>query len=118
MSAQTPLVINWKHVAKSDGYKSLKAAYIHDVRNAVKQARPMRDKKKFLRHFKWVIGRAKHYAINTGRTVDAVLNDWESKRTHWWLNYYQDSRQPKLHSNKLRPLGERGLKKRRKLCGW
>lgn len=92
--------INWKDLAASPGYISLKGAYIKDVQDASKEKlkgrKPIRDKKEFLRHFNWVICRAKHYAYHLGRDVSSVLDEWESKRTYWWLNYYQDCQQPKI----------------------
>ena len=82
--------INWKEVAKSPGYRSLKAAYAHDIR------KKNRTKSELLRHFKWVIGRATHYSQKQNRLIQEVLNEWESRRTYWWLNYYQECKQPKL----------------------
>jgi hypothetical protein len=95
--------INWKHLATTPGYKSLKAAYIKDVQHAERYRsrfgrKPMREKEEFLQKFKWVIGRATHYAHRTNRSVEDVLWSWESDRDHWWLNYYQDCRQPKKKS--------------------
>lgn len=91
--------INWKHVAKSPGYKSLKAAYIHDVERAGRDKRPMRRKEEFLRKFNWVIGRATHYAYYSGVRIEVILNEWEANRNYWWLNYYQDCNQPKLRKS-------------------
>lgn len=102
-------MINWKHLAATTGYKSLKAAYIHDVQESAKRKRPMRDKVEFLRKFQWVINRAKHYAHHTGESMEAILNEWEEKRTCWWLNYYQESGQPKFHSKSTKPMGVRGI---------
>lgn len=102
---------NWKHLATTKGYKSLKAAYIHDVIDAASEKHPMRNKAEFIRKFNWVIGRALHYANNTGRSVEAILNEWEQKRDYWWLNYYQDCRQPKFHSNGIKTMGVRGKRK-------
>jgi hypothetical protein len=94
--------IDWKKVAASPGYKSLKAAYIKDVQGnqrwVRKGVRPMRDKAEFLRHFRWVISRAMYYAHRYNRPIEAVLWSWESDRTYWWLNYYQEGRQPKKKS--------------------
>lgn len=95
--------IDWKALAQSPGYRSLKAAYIKDVQEAAKRARPMRDKAEFLRLFTWVINRAQHYAIRQGRPIEEVLNAWETRRNgSWWLNAYGESRQPKLPSGKPR----------------
>ena len=89
--------INWKHVAKSPGYKSLKAAYIRDVKNSTEsKRRSMRDKAEFLRKFQWVIARATHYAYKHNVRIEVILNEWEAARNYWWLNYYQDCMQPKI----------------------
>lgn len=89
--------IDWKTVSKSPGYVSLKHAYITDVVNTCG-----RPKQKLYKHFLWVIGRAKHYANNTGEPIDSILNDWESKRKYCWLNYYQNCRQPLFNSGSIK----------------
>ena len=104
-------MIDWKHLATTTGYKSLKVAYVNDVQKAAKQKHPMRRKSEFLHKFQWVINRAKHYAHNTGKSIDIILNEWEEKRDYWWLNYYQDCRQPKFHSNSKKPMGINGIRK-------
>ena len=100
--------IDWKVVCQSLGYKSLKAAYTKDVQDAEatrrRGHRPMRDKAKFKKHFDWVISRAKHYAARHRVTLDVILNQWEAGRDYWWLNYYQDCRQPKAYSWRTRRL--------------
>lgn len=96
--------INWKHLATTPGYKSLKEAYASDIK------KNWRGKQESLRKFQWVLCRAKHYAHHTGRTIEEILNEWESKRDYWWLNYYQDSNQPKFHSNSKKPMAYRGLR--------
>lgn len=107
--------INWKKVAASKGYKSLKAAYEKDVQDAHrtidKGSRPMRNKETFRKHFQWVIERAKHYANHYGVPLEYILYKWEEERDYWWLNFYQDSRQPKFHSNSKKYQGLRGYKK-------
>lgn len=97
--------INWKKVCQSKGYNSLKAAYIHDVQ------KEWRSKAELLKKFYWVIGRAKHYAHHTGKDIDSVLGEWENERTYWWLNYYQDCNQPKIHTNSVKSYGIKGLRK-------
>lgn len=98
--------IDWKKVSQSEGYKSLKAAYEHDVqrnnKDMLRGFNPMRNKDEFYRKFKWVIARALHYANywNQGNLTEAlihVLNAWELRRSYWWLNYYQNCNQPKLN---------------------
>lgn len=91
--------INWKIVAQSYGYKRLKATMIQDIQNAARQIqrghRPMRSKEYFHKHFNWIINRAKSYSEFYRLPLEFILNDWESKRTYCWLNYYQECRQPK-----------------------
>jgi len=94
--------INWKVVAQSKGYRSLKAAYTHDVMEAARCKNPIRKKAEFLKLFQWVICRAQHYAVRLNQPIEHVLDAWEAKRNYWWLNYYGDSRQPKLPSGKAR----------------
>lgn len=94
----TIMPIDWKHLATTTGYKSLKAAYIRDVQGSRRQKHPLRRKAEFLRKFQWVISRAKHYAYHTGESIESILNSWEEKRNYWWLNYYQECNQPKFHS--------------------
>lgn len=104
-------MIDWKHLATTTGYRSLKTAYINDVQKAAKQKHPMRNKSEFLRTFQWVINRAKHYAYHTGKSIEVILNEWEEKRDYWWLGYYQDSNQPRFHSNSKMVMGSRGMRK-------
>lgn len=110
--------IDWKHLATTVGYKSLKATYIKAVQDAARQKRPMRDKAEFLRKFQWVISRAKHYASHTSKSIEVVLNEWEEKRTYCWLNFYQDCSQPKFHSNFKKPMGVKGTRKYYKNDSW
>lgn len=115
-SQEKPMKIDWKHVASTPGYKRLKAAYEHDVAAAAKEIqkgrKPMRDKAVFLKHFNWVISRAKHYAFFQKRPIEEVLNEWEDNRTYWWFGYYQPSNQPKLsRKNCLKNRGAKALRK-------
>lgn len=89
--------INWKIVAASPGYKSLKAKYIQDAQDAGITKRPMRKKTELLKHFKWIIARATHHAYMHNVTLDVILNKWEEGKDYWWLNAYQDCNQPKLY---------------------
>lgn len=110
--------IDWKHLATTEGYKSLKAAYVHDVEEAAKQTHPMRKKAVFLKLFNWVISRAKHYSHHTGKPIDEILDGWEKGRKYWWLNYYQSSKQPKFHSGSKKSMGVKGVKKDIKKSGF
>jgi len=44
-----------------------------------------------------VIDRAKHYSHVTDVPIVNILNAWEKHRGYWYMNYYQDGNQPKLH---------------------
>ena len=81
--------IDWKKVSQSPGYRSLKAAYVHDIQKGY------RSKSELLKHFKWVISRATYYAHHTNSSIEEILNQWEANRNYWWLNYYQECNQPK-----------------------
>lgn len=111
--------INWKTICTSGGYRSLKAAYIHDVQdvNRTKQLGrryPMRNKEEFRKRFNWIIQRATHIAIRRDLPVNFVLNHLEAGRKNsWWFGYYQNSRMPKVHSHVLKQLGLKGLTKHR-----
>ena len=110
--------IDWKHVATTPGYVSLKAAYTHDVREAARKKHQMRKKAEFLKLFNWVINRAKHYAYHVGVPIDSILNDWEENRSYWWLNYYQEGKQPKFHSKAKKPIGIKGIRNSYKSCSF
>jgi len=90
--------IDWKTVSRSEGYGSLKAAYMSDLRAKHRS----RSKAELQKHFRWVIGRAMHYAVRQGRELHHVLNQWERERQSWWFGWYIDHRQPKLPSGKPR----------------
>ena len=109
--------IDWKKLATTVGYKSLKAAYIDDIQKAAGRRHPMRSREEFLRLFQWVISRAKHYSHHTGESVEAILNKWEGARNYWWLNFYQDCRQPKFCSGAMKKLGTAGFRKQLKKSG-
>ncbi|WP_417536305.1 hypothetical protein [Methylophaga sp.] len=110
--------VDWKFFSKTPGYKSLKEAYMHDCRRAGKEARPMRNKDEYYKKFQWVIARCLHYASKQNRTPWDVLNEWESKRTYWWINFYQDCNQPKIMPESIsrKDMHIRGLKKYYKYC--
>jgi len=109
--------IDWKHLATTEGYKSLKAAYVKDVQEASTQKHPMRDKKEFLKRFNWVINRAKHHAHVKGLSISTILDFWEKSRGYsWWFGYYQNGQHPRLHKEKLKPMGINGFRKSCKIA--
>jgi hypothetical protein len=83
MSTATPA----KRLEDSQGYKSLLAAVQRDVDSGDNRAMP---------HFAWIIARIHHYADKTGVDAGELLTKWESKRSYWYMNFYQDANQPKL----------------------
>ncbi|MCG6228103.1 hypothetical protein [Vibrio furnissii] len=105
--------VDWKYFSQTKGYKSLKEAYMRDARNAGKEARPMRSKEEFYKRFQWVVNRCVHYAHALNKKPWDVLDEWESKRDYWWLNYYQGSNQPKIRPESIsqKPMHIRGIKK-------
>lgn len=52
--------------------------------------------------FAWVVERAKHYEEKTGLGWEAILDSWEDARTYWYMNYYQDARQPEIKGENVR----------------
>ncbi|WP_139299814.1 hypothetical protein [Vibrio injensis] len=105
--------VDWKYFSQTKGYKSLKEAYMRDARNAGKDSRPMRDKNELYKQFQWVISRCIHYGQALNKQPWDVLEEWESKRDYWWLNYYQESNQPKIRPESIskKPMHIRGIKK-------
>jgi len=51
--------------------------------------------------YKWIMERAEHYATVLGRTKEQVIESWEEDRTYWYMNYYQDIKQPMLEGVKI-----------------
>ncbi|MEK6829046.1 MAG: VVA0879 family protein [Nanoarchaeota archaeon] len=56
---------------------------------------------KYCDKFKWIIDRANHYAEKTGKTMEEILEIWETDRTYWYMNYYQDAKQPELTGDNI-----------------
>lgn len=44
--------------------------------------------------YKWILDRAKIYAEKTGKTVEQIIEIWETDRTYSYMNYYQEAKQP------------------------
>ena len=101
-------------VCQSEGYKSLKADYLNDL----KRNYSIRDK---TNQFKWIIGRATSHAYHRGVTLDVILNEWEAKRTINWRSFYYEHNQmfQKLNqSNCIKPSGITAKKKVTKASRW
>lgn len=54
---------------------------------------------KYCDKFKWIIDRAEHYSEKTGISASNILDSWEERRGYWYMNYYQDSNQPRIDSD-------------------
>ena len=57
---------------------------------------------KYCDKFAWVMSRVQHYAEKTGVNPNDILNAWESRRDYWYMNYYQDSKQPLIEDDNIR----------------
>lgn len=51
---------------------------------------------------KWIKTRAEEYAAYLNVSWLDVIAGWESKRTYWFMNYYQEYNQPKLDGERVR----------------
>ena len=103
--------IDWKHLATTEGYKSLKAAYIKSV---LRERKWNRSTDELHKTFNKAISRAKQHAHFLGNPLEEVLNVLELKRAerkHNWDSFYSDHHLPKLHSNSLKPRGINGMMK-------
>jgi len=105
--------IDWKQVSKCDGYRSMKAVVANEAKRNAKWNR--KPNERYAKKFNWAINRAKHYAYkfltlnnqiihknSLTLTMIIFLNEWEAKRDYCFLNYYQDGKFPKFHSNSLK----------------
>jgi hypothetical protein len=50
----------------------------------------------------WIADRAQHYAEKTGLDASDILAAWEGQRDYWYMNFYQESAQPKLDGDRVR----------------
>lgn len=98
--------INWKIVAQSEGYKSLKAELIKDIT----KRHTCRSKETYYKEFRRIIGLATHYAHHHSKCVGEVLTEWEANRTCWWYgNYSSTTRYNKIIISILQPMRKAGL---------
>lgn len=49
----------------------------------------------------WIIERAKHYAEVSGMDYEKIIDRWEYRRNYSYINYYQDSNQPRLDGKRV-----------------
>lgn len=81
-------------ITKSVSYLKLEEAVIHDETKS-SGWHDYRGK------LSWIVERAEHYAEKLGTDAIAVMDAWESARDYWYMNYYQESKQP-LISDQVR----------------
>lgn len=74
------------------GYESLKAA----VERTIEWGASFDSPEQLRKQMQWVLDRAQQYADACGVDREVVLEQWETDRTYWWVNYYQDANQPDL----------------------
>jgi hypothetical protein len=86
-----------KTMEECAGYKSLLAAVEKDEgSDHSRHAHNYRGK------LQWVVDRANHYAEKTGLDAADILDAWESKRSYWYMNFYQEASQPKIEGDAVR----------------
>ena len=112
------MIIDFKELAQSPGYKKLKAAVLYHIKGSVDRQNKFypelgvakmcfnpvgcnRSERipcfhRYCSKFRWIIDRAQHYSHHTGIPVVDILNAWEDDRSYSFNNYYQDANQPKL----------------------
>lgn len=88
--------IDWKMVAQSTGYRSLKQSYQNSQMRSGRFKNNSYELHRQTKQFHWVISRAKHYAYHLNTSIEDILNGWEAKRSYNWESYYTDYRFPKL----------------------
>lgn len=110
--------INWKEVAKSPGYLSLKKTIADEWNRCNGYSRAGDSRYKPL--FRWVIARATHYAHYYNEPLQDVLNEWEELRTYSFLNYYSEQNFPKQirDRRKFIPKGIKGIIKFYRTDDW
>lgn len=56
---------------------------------------------KYCDKYAWVLRMARHYQKKTGVDSLQVLTDWETNRNYWYMNYYQEGKQPLIKGNNV-----------------
>lgn len=59
------------------------------------------NKCEYCSKFKWAVDRAKHYAEKTDLSYLEILKSWEEERDYWFMNYYQDCKQPEIKDDNV-----------------
>lgn len=65
-----------------------------------------RTREELEKRLQWVLDRADMYAKKCHTDRETVLAAWEEDRDYWWLNYYQERKQPDLSKVDVMTLDE------------
>jgi hypothetical protein len=84
------------------GYKKLLAAVEHDEVTDSGFKTHGRYFHDYRGKMAWTVERVKHYAEKLSLDPAALLDQWESKRRYWYMNYYQDANQPRIDAANVR----------------
>ncbi len=82
-------------VEECEGYKSLREKILGDTTSG-------RTEQERLKKLDFAVDRAKHYEEKTGIPAGEILTAWETRRSQWYMNYYQDANQPKIEGDSVR----------------
>ena len=69
------------------GLKELRELAEDDLKRGNNHAGP-------LEKIEWIIERAKHYQLKTGKPYQEIIDIWVSKKNYWYINYFQEANQP------------------------
>lgn len=82
-------------IQESEGYKKLHAAILADTRSG-------RSEQERMRILDFAVDRAGHYEEKTGIPAGEILTAWEGRRNYWYMNYYQEAKQPRIEGDSVR----------------
>lgn len=98
-------MITCDQIEECAGFKKLLAAVEHDEATD----HDFKTRGRYFHDYRakllWTVERAKHYAEKLSLDPAAVLDQWESKRRYWYMNYYQDANQPQIDAANVRVFG-------------
>lgn len=99
-----------KSLSECAGYQSLMAAVQKDCSNGENCFNPngcpvkgyAKCTHRYCDKLVWAVSRANHYAEKTGIPATEILGAWEKKRDYWYMNYYQECRQPIIKDGQVK----------------
>jgi hypothetical protein len=87
---------DWKFIATTPGYKSLKAAYIKGKRSSCQWERRHAEE-----GFRLAISLAKRYSALSGKPIHEILNTWEKGHTYGSMSSYYSNLKYKSYLYKV-----------------